>query len=234
MLKESNVRKGFFEASEYKALKDTLPEELRPIVAFGYHSGWRISEILGLAWDRMDLHEGTARLEPGKTKNEEGRTFYMNRELMEEMRVVHRKRRLGRPYVFHRNGESIKGFRKAWIRACIKVGLCEPLKDEHGNPILVKGRKGGEKVAKIPTKIFHDFRSPAIRDMVRAGISERVAMEASGHKTRNVFDRYDIVTDQDLRDAARKKQAYLERQDVAGRSDPGRGEVIQFSQSKIE
>ncbi len=158
----------------------------------------------------------------------------MNKELMEEMRAVHRKRRLGCPYVFHRNGEPIKGFRKAWIRACIKVGLCEPLKDEHGNPILIKGRKSGEKIVKIPTKIFHDFRRTAIRDMVRAGVSERVAMKISGHKTRNVFDRYDIVSDQDLRDAARKKQAYFERQDVVGLGDPGRGEVIQFNQAKNE
>jgi integrase len=234
MLKESNVRKGFFEAGEYKALKDALPEEVKPIVTFGYHSGWRISEILGLTWDRMDLHEGTARLDPGETKNEEGRILYMNKELMEEMRAVHRKRQLGCPYVFHRNGEPIKGFRKAWVSACIKIGLCEPLRDEHGNPILIKGRKSGEKIVKVPTKIFHDFRRTAIRDMVRAGVSERVAMKISGHKTRNVFDRYNIVSDQDLRDAAWKKQAYFERQDVAEPSNPGRGEVIQFSQAKNE
>jgi integrase len=234
MLKESNVRKGFFEASEYKALKDALPEEVKPIVTFGYHSGWRISEILGLTWDRMDLHEGIARLDPGETKNEEGRILYMNKELMEEMRAVHRKRQLGCPYVFHRNGEPIKGFRKAWVSACIKIGLCEPLRDEHGNPILIKGRKSGEKIVKVPTKIFHDFRRTAIRDMVRAGVSERVAMKISGHKTRNVFDRYNIVSDQDLRDAAWKKQAYFERQNVAEPSDPGRGEVIQFSQAKNE
>jgi integrase len=108
MLKESNVRKGFFESREYKALKEALPEELRPVVTFGYHSGWRISEILGLTWDRMDLHEGIVRLDPGETKNEEGRTLYMNKELMEEMKALHCKRQLGCPYVFHRNGERIK------------------------------------------------------------------------------------------------------------------------------
>ncbi len=46
MLKESNVRKGFFELEEYKALKEVLPEELRPVVTFAYHSGWRKEEIL--------------------------------------------------------------------------------------------------------------------------------------------------------------------------------------------
>ena len=86
MLKESNVRKGFFEATEYKALKKALPEELKPVITFGYHSGWRKSEILGLTWDRVDLREGIVRLDPGETKNEEGRTLYLNKELMEEMK----------------------------------------------------------------------------------------------------------------------------------------------------
>lgn len=234
MLKELNVRKGFFEASEFKALKDALPEELKPIVTFGYHSGWRKSEILGLTWERVDLREGIVRLDPGETKNEEGRTLYMNKELMEEMKALHRQRQVGCPFVFHRYGEPIKGFRKAWASACIKVGLCEVLKDEEGNPVVIKGKKGEEKVVRIPTKIFHDFRRTAIRDMVRSGVSERVAMKISGHKTRNVFDRYNIVSDQDLKEAARKKQAYFEKQDVVELSNPGRGEVIEFRQAQNE
>ncbi len=124
---------------------------------------------------------------------------------MEEMKALHGKRRLGCPYVFHRNGEPIKGFRKAWASACIKVGLCEALRDDHGNPVVIKGKKGEKRVVRIPTRIFHDFRRTAIRDMVRSGVSERVAMKISGHKTRNVFDRYNIVNDQDLREAAQKE-----------------------------
>src|SRR5512139_2200297 len=81
MLKESNVRKGFFEAHEYRALKDVLPEDLKPVITFGYHSGWRKIEVLDLMWDKVDIKEGADRLDPGETKNEEGRIFYMEEEL---------------------------------------------------------------------------------------------------------------------------------------------------------
>jgi integrase len=235
MLKESNVRKGFFEYEEYKALKEVLPEELRPLVTFAYHSGWRKEEILSLTWDRVDLKEGAVRLDPGETKNEEGRTLYMNEELMEEMKALQRQRQLGCPYVFHRDGQPIKDFRGSWDTACIKAGLCEVVKDEQGNLVVIKDKKGNEEVVKVPTKIFHDFRRTAIRDMVRSGVSERVAMRISGHKTKSVFDRYNIISDQDLKEAAQKKQAYLEKQE--SKAEPielRRGEVIPFHQAQNE
>ncbi len=65
--------------------------------------------------------------------------------------------------------------------------------------------------------------------MLRSGIREKVAMMISGHKTRSVFDRYHIVSDEDLKEAAQKQQAYHEKKDQKARSvERGRGEVIPF------
>ena len=189
MLKENNVRKGFFEHGEFLALRNVMLEHLKGFVTFGYKVGWRISEISTLTWAQVDLKQGIVRLEAGDTKNDEARTVYLDDELMEvfkKQRERRRKLETALPYVFlNKDGtDRVKRFDKAWRSAC--------------------------KNAKIGVRLFHDFRRTAVRNMVRAGIPERVAMMISGHKTRAVFDRYNIVSDADLKLAAQKQAAYLE------------------------
>lgn len=72
-LAENNARRGFFEHGDFEKVRDALPERLRPLVTFAYHTGWRRSEIVNLTWDQVDLHTGTVRLEPGTTKNRQAR-----------------------------------------------------------------------------------------------------------------------------------------------------------------
>jgi integrase len=210
MLKENNVRKGFLEHEDFMALRDALPSYLKPVLTFGYFTGWRRGEILCLKWNQVNLKDGIVRLEPGETKNDQARTLYMEPELWEMMKDLHKKRRLDCTYVFHRIGKKIVEFRKSWATSCIKVGLCEPLTDENGNSI--RDKKG--KVVLVPNKLFHDLRRSGVRNMVRAGIPERVAMSISGHKTRSVFDRYNIVSQEDLKEAAKKRQAFNDDQNL--------------------
>ena len=81
MLKENNVRKGFFEHGDFLALCEALPEYMKAPVTFAYKVGWRLSEIITLTWNQVDLENAIVRLEPGETKNDDARTIYLDSNL---------------------------------------------------------------------------------------------------------------------------------------------------------
>src|SRR5262245_545859 len=174
MLKENNVRTGFFEHGEFVAFRAALPNYLQPVATFALYTGWRKRNILELRWNQVDLGARTVRLNPGTTKNDAGQMVILDGELLEAIQKQWERRKVvtipGQcptllcPFVFPRDGKPIKDPRKAWNKARKATGLT--------------------------TKIPHDFRRTAVRNMVRAGLPERVAMMISGHKTHSVFDRY--------------------------------------------
>jgi integrase len=182
MLRESNVRTGFFEREQFEAVREHLPTYAQPIVTFAYYTGWRIdSEVLPLEWRKVDFDAGTIQLDPGSTKNDEGRLFMFEaidelRRTLETLRdqvaIFNKARASIIPWVFHRDGARVRTFRRAWASACTAAGC--------------------------PGRIPHDFRRTAVRNLVRAGVPERVAMAMTGHKTRSVFERYNIVSSSDL------------------------------------
>jgi integrase len=128
MLKENNVRQGFFEHGDFLALRDALPSYLKGFVTFAYKTGWRVSEIAGLTWGHVDLDNSTVRLEAGETKNDEPRTIYLDDELSEVFENQWAaRRRNGKlmPYVFPNDDGTgpIKDFRGAWGKACEAAGI---------------------------------------------------------------------------------------------------------------
>ena len=191
-LKENGPRQGFFELDQFTAVRRRLPEDLQVAVAIAHAYGWRMqSEVLTLERRQLDLEAATLRLDPGTTKNDDGRIVYLTPELRTLLaaqlaRVEALQRRTGKivPYLFpylrgkRRQGERRRDFRKAWVTACKNAG--------------------------VPGMLRHDLRRTAVRNMVNAGVPERVAMKVTGHRTRAVFDRYHIVTPADLQDVARR------------------------------
>jgi integrase len=102
------------------------------------------------------------------------------------------------PHIFHHGGKRIGDFRKAWHTACV-VGLGRFIEEEDGKK-------------KYEGLIVHDLRRSCVRNLVRAGVGDKTAMQLTGHRTRNIFDRYNIVNDEDLTEAQQRQQAYLAKQ----------------------
>jgi integrase len=92
MLRENNVRTGFFEFDQFRSLRAHLSEPLRPVVTFAYITGWRVTdEVLPLEWRRVDFKSGEIRLDVGTTKNRDGRVFKMTDDLRTLLDERHRE-----------------------------------------------------------------------------------------------------------------------------------------------
>jgi len=186
LLHETNTRKGFFEESQFRGVSARLPDELRPVVYVAYATGWRVdSEILTRKKHHLDLSAGWLRLDPGETKNGEGRMFPLTPELRDVLQVQADHTRdfekaTGKiiPWLFHREGVPIKSFRRSWLTAC--------------------------KGAGVPGRLRHDFRRTAVRNLERAGVSRSAAMAMVGHRTQSIYQRYAIADETALREAAVK------------------------------
>jgi len=191
MLPKSKPRQGFLEPAEFERLCAALPEHLRDLAKFLYLSGWRKNEALTLEWRDVELERGhsgeiiggTVRLRAERSKTKRTRALPLADDLLAIIARADASRTLACPNVFARDGKALGSFRKAWRSACKAAGL--------------KGL------------LVHDLRRSAVRNLVRAGVPESVAMGFTGHLTRTIFDRYDIVAASDLEAAAAKMTAYV-------------------------
>lgn len=171
MLKENNERDRILSPEEYARLLVHCPAHLKPIVKVAYHTGMRQGEILNLIWGQVDLREGFIKLRPEDTKTNEGRLVPLNGELREMFKKM--PRNLPGARVFSRNGKPINSIREVFEAACRR--------------------------AEIEGFTFHDLRHTAINNWRLQGHDYFRIMAATGHKTMNVFKRYNTVSKDELK-----------------------------------
>jgi len=198
MLEENNVRTGFVDEAQYRVLADRATGQLwlRTMLALGYTYGFRKAELLNMKASQVDLLGRSIRLNAGETKNGEGRTVTLTESCYVLVLELVKGKHSDDFLLTRSSGEPVRDFRGAWYA----------LTD----------------AAKLPGLLFHDLRRSAVRNMVRRGVTERVAMRISGHKSRSVFDRYNIVSESDLADAALKVEQ-------GGRDEITRASVVHSS-----
>jgi integrase len=182
-----NARTGFFTEAEIRRVISHLPDHLQDFTLFAYISGMRRGEVQSLRWS--DVHSDTITLRAAESKNGEGRTIPLEGELadlIERRRNARQVQRGGTivlaEHIFHRDGEPIASFRKAWASAC--------------------------RFAGVPGRLFHDLRRCAARNLLAAGVPQAVAMKITGHKTDSMYRRYAIITPDQQREALRRAESY--------------------------
>jgi integrase len=209
-LRENNARHGFYETADFEKLASFLPEPLDDLARFAFMIGWRRGELLGLRWEFVSETE----VRIPDSKNGEGRSVPVTASLV----AILERRKAARSYstptgvalsslVFHRHGKPINRtvFGKQFRRAAEKAGLGKTTKREDGS-------------VEYSGVIFHDLRRTAVRNMIRGGVPQSVAMRVTGHKTASMFTRYDITDAKDkagaIEAAARYAEATREKSNV--------------------
>ena len=210
-LPETNVRRVFYDKGEFERAVAAAPEYLRDALRFFYATGWRKQEVVGLKWNMVDLAAGTIVLPT--SKNTRGRVLALAGDLAALMKRTEADRLVETPdggvkiseYVFHRQGQPLGDFKRAWAAARIKAGLASMVKDATGK--VVTKKDGTPRYAF--EKTIHDFRRTAARKLSRAGVRRDVAKSITGHLTDSMFSRYNITDEGDLREGMEKVSAYV-------------------------
>lgn len=198
---EAAARQGFLEPAQFEAIRAQLPADVAVIVTLLYDNASRLREVTHLQRTQVDLDAGCIRLRQPKTKTLVAvylrpETLAMLRAHVERIHELERETDRVIPHLFpifpgpgipHRLvGTQRDNFARVWARARTSAGF--------------------------PAALVHDLRRSGVRNLVRAGVPERVVMSISGHRSRSTFDRYNITSEDDLQaaaqlDAARKKAA---------------------------
>ena len=178
LLPDYSVRDEYFTRSEINLMIPHLSDNMRDLVLFAFLTGWRQGEIIDLEWANVNRTTGVIRLRPEQNKNRTVRVLALQGELVALIDRRWQARKTGNrlaSHVFHRGGRPLTrtDIRPEWQTACERAGLGH--------------------------RWFHSLRRSAARNMSLEGVPEKVIMSIMGHKTRTMFDRYNIVTEADQR-----------------------------------
>jgi integrase len=132
----------------------------------------KIGEILKLKWPQVDLKHGVIKLAPQDTKTERHRTIHLTKRVIEALSSQPHGLRIEHVFFNPKTGKPWNNIRKMFRRACEQAG--------------------------VPDAWFHDLRRSFVTNARRRGVAESVVMRMSGHRTRAVFDRYNVVADEDV------------------------------------
>jgi integrase len=187
LLKEPPARKGFLEQEKFDELVKLLPTHLRPLITFLYYCGVRVNEARQIEWLQVNLDARLIRLEEEQTKTEEARVVPLPSVLVAMLREIEPK--TGRVF-------SDVNLRVEWEKACDACDLGKRSKMEPKD-------ENGFTWYKYKGLLIHDLRRSAVRNLRKAGVPETVIMKITGHKTAEVFRRYNIVSTDDVSAAMR-------------------------------
>ncbi|HTU46626.1 MAG TPA: site-specific integrase, partial [Bryobacteraceae bacterium] len=159
-------------AEVYQKLLFELPEELRLLFVIAYHVGLRKGALLRIRWSQVDLPGNTIRME-GRKSNRKPEPVAV--PIYGDMAKFIEMQPRTSEYLFARGSRPIRDFRESWDLACQRAG--------------------------VPDLLFPDLRRTAVRNLRRAGVAETVIMKITGHRTRSVFERYNITDHSDTIEA---------------------------------
>jgi len=180
MQRESEPREGFVERADFERLREEMPEHLHPALTFCYETGCRTGAMSKIIWPWVNVDAREVNLPPGIVKNRKPLILPLSEELV----VMLRQKCQTDGRVF-----NTKNFRREWIKACVKLKF---------------GVKTGPEWYEYAGLIPHDFRRSAVRNLINAGVGQATAMRITGHRTLSVFERYNIVSTEQLHDAMAK------------------------------
>jgi integrase len=202
IVKINNTRLGFIELADYKKILACMCGSLKLFFVLAYHSGCRSGELTNLRWDQVKRELGIIQLEPGTTKNDEGRNLPIYGDMahwLDQQAAIRKAQCPDCEYVLfwhqaevdtfvrRKAGDKLNSFASMWQRAVDQAGF--------------------------PDLIPHDLRRSALRNMNQeVGIPEVQCMKISGHKTAATFLRYNIVSLKGVIEVGKKMDAWMASQ----------------------